>query len=176
MRRSAAAIGIVRAARPTDAAALARLRYEFRAGLVAPGESKAAFVRRCRSWMAARLARGSAWRCWVIERGGELLGQAWLLHVEKIPNPGAEPEHHAYISNVYVRTAYRGRGLGGRLLEACLAWSRTHDVASVLLWPTRRSRSLYARFGFRDSRRLWERPARGGGVRRAARPARVQPS
>jgi len=106
--------------------------------------------------MERRLGADSAWRCWVAEREQAILGQLWLQLVEKLPNPVAEPERHAYVTNVFVREAERGHGLGGRLLETAMEWSRRRDVDSILLWPSEASRSLYARFGFRDSGLVWE--------------------
>jgi len=122
----------------------------------AAAESEAAFVARCAAWMERRLGTDSAWRCWVAEREQDILGQLWLQLVEKLPNPVSEPERHAYVTNVYVREAERGRGLGGRLLETAIEWSRGRSVDSILLWPSEGSRSLYTRFGFRDSGLLWE--------------------
>jgi len=65
----------------------------------------------------------------------------------KIPNPTAELERHAYISNVYVTPGSRG-GIGGRLLGAALDAAKSERVDSIVLWPTDRSRSLYMRYGF----------------------------
>jgi len=68
--------------------------------------------------------------------------------IEKIPNPVVEFERHAYISNVFVREEQRSAGLGSRLMDMALAYCREKYVDSVILWPTSRSRSLYARHGF----------------------------
>ena len=76
------------------------------------------------------------------------MGHLWLQLIEKIPNPIVEPEQHAYITNFYVREEARGCGIGARLLEAALAWSKAQDVQAVILWPTEQSRSLYLRHGF----------------------------
>ena len=64
-----------------------------------------------------------------------------------MPNPVEELERHAYVSNVFVQPAFRG-GIGARLLEAALAWARSHGVDRVLLWPSARSVTLYERHGF----------------------------
>ncbi len=138
---------LVRSATATDAPALAELRYEFRAGIGRVVESKPKFLARCSKWMRRRLGRGGAWRCWVWERDGSIEGHLWLQLIEKIPNPVAEPEHHAYITNLYVREGSRG-GAGTKLLEAALAWCRAHAVDQIILWATERSRTLYARHGF----------------------------
>ena len=96
--------------------------------------------------MAARLAT-AAWRSWVLERQGELVGSVWLQLLEKLPNPVAEPEWHGYISSLFVRPDARGSGLGSRLLVAALEECDRRGCDAVLLWPTPRSRSLYQRHG-----------------------------
>ncbi len=124
------------------------MRYEFRAAQNPAVESLEAFVARCEPWMAERLDPGSAWRCWVAEREGAIAGHLWLQVIEKIPNPAPEREQHAYITNVYVEPSGRGAGIGGKLVEAALAFCREQRVDSVILWPTDRSRPLYLGHGF----------------------------
>ena len=72
---------------------------------------EAAFVARCRAWMAERLEDASPWLCWVAEADGYVLGCLWMQSIEKVPNPVDEPERHAYVTSVYVRPDRRGRGL-----------------------------------------------------------------
>lgn len=138
----------VRLATASDADALARLRYEFRAGIGEPCEAEAAFVARCAPWMAARLGPGAGWRCWVVGHGREIRGMIWLSLIEKLPNPVVEPEHHAYITSFYLQPDARGAGLGSALLGACLRACDEGEVDAVILWPTPRSRTLYERHGF----------------------------
>lgn len=136
----------IRAALPGDAPRLAELRWEFRAGKDAPVEERGAFIDRCSAWMAARLSSG-AWRAWVAERDGRIVGQVWLHPLPKIPNPNGERDRHAYVSNVYVTPSARG-GVGTRLLQTAIAWASQNDVDCIVLWPTARSRSMYMRHGF----------------------------
>ncbi len=131
-----------------DALELARLRFEFRAAHGPVSEDEAAFVARCTPWMRSRLDQGGTWRAWVVEVEGAIAGNLWLQLIEKIPNPALELELHGYITNVYVRPAARGKAAGERLVAAAMAWCRERRVDSVVLWPTDRSRSLYARHGF----------------------------
>lgn len=135
----------IREASPSDANRLAELRYEFRASIREPREEKKIFLQRCAAWMRDRLSQD--WKCWVAVRGREIVGQIWLHLLEKLPNPGAEPELHAYITNFYVQPEFRG-GVGGKLLEQALDWAKEQAVDAVILWPTPRSRSLYLRHGF----------------------------
>jgi GNAT superfamily N-acetyltransferase len=152
---------VIRVAGPGDAPALARLRYEFRAGHDVPVESEDDFVTRCTPWMEARLAAGGPWRCWLAEEAGRVVGTVWLQRIEKLPNPVDEAESHGYVSSLYVVPSSRGAGVGGRLLGACLEACQVEGVDAVILWPTPRSRSLYLRHGFASGEDLLERRLRG---------------
>ena len=141
---------LVREASPADADRLSRLRYAFRVERRPPIESLDEFVRRSSAWMRARLTEDSPWRAFVAERDGSLVANVWVQIVEKIPNPGPEPELHAYVSNFFVLPAERNAGTGTRLLNAVLDHCRTRLVDTVFLWPSERSRPLYRRFGFQQ--------------------------
>ncbi len=150
----------LRIALPADAAELARLRYEFRSTERSATEPREAFVARATAWMRERLAPGTSWRCFVAVRDGAITGHVWITLVDKVPNPGGdEPERHAYLTNLYVRPAERG-GTGSALLEAALAWCREAHVDTVILWPSERSRTLYARYGFDASHAVMVLPLR----------------
>ena len=138
----------VRLATPADAPALARMRYAFRAAHDDPAEDETAFLERCSAWMGERLSVGGQWRAWVACEGDRVVGNLWLQLIEKLPNPVPELERHAYITNVYVDRAVRGGGAGRLLMEAALAFCRDSGVDSAILWPSARSRTLYARHGF----------------------------
>jgi GNAT superfamily N-acetyltransferase len=137
----------VRPATIVDAKALAELRWEFRSARDTPNETHDSFVRRCTIWMRRELPLDSTWKAWVAVDGAEIVGQIWVHTVPKIPNPLAELEKLAYVSNLYVKASARG-GTGTRLLEAVLAWCRANQIDRVVLWPTKRSVTLYLAHGF----------------------------
>ena len=87
------------------------------------------------------------WRAWVAADQKEIVGQIWVHTVPKIPNPIAELEKLAYVSNLYVKVQARG-GTGTRLLEAALDWCRANEIDRVVLWPSKRSVTLYVAHGF----------------------------
>jgi GNAT superfamily N-acetyltransferase len=107
--------------------------------------------------MRRALRPGTPWLAWVAVRGDAIVGTLWLGHIAKLPNPVPEPELHAYVTNVYVAPEERGSGLGARLMEKAVGWCDARDVDRTILWPTRRSRTLYARYGFGPPRDLMER-------------------
>jgi GNAT superfamily N-acetyltransferase len=153
----------VRLATVDDASTLARLRFAFRAEQHPVIESELEFTTRCVAWMRPRIGPSSRWRIWLLEHSRhsppsgesavrpETVGMLWVQIVEKLPNPGSEPELHAYVSSFYVRADARNSGGGSRLLQAALDECRAFHVDSVFLWPTARSRPLYERHGFRVS-------------------------
>lgn len=138
----------IRPATPADAGRLALLRYEFRTALAPATESPEAFVARCEAWMGARLSAPTPWSCWIAEASERAVGMVWLMTLEKLPNPVAEPERHGYVSSLYVRPEDRSHGLGSDLLRTCLRACKAQRCDAVFLWPTVRSRSLYLRHGF----------------------------
>jgi len=116
----------IRPADPADADELARLRWDFRVEHGTPVSSTfEAFAEGFRAFATDVLADGAAWRAWVAEDGGRLVGCAWLQLVEKIPHPSR-----------------------GRLLDAAMAYAREHEAAEAVVWPTPRSVSFYRRAGF----------------------------
>lgn len=137
----------IRPAAPSDAAALAELRWEFRVARAPARQDHDAFIARCTAWMRDELTSSVRWRAWVVVSDGAVVGQAWLQTIEKMPNPVAERERHGYVSNLFVQPACRG-GAGRRLLDAVLAWAKANELDRVILWPSARSVTLYERHGF----------------------------
>ena len=70
-----------------------------------------------RPWMRRELQRASRGSAWVaVDRRRRSWVRCGSYVIEKIPNPIAELEKLAYLSNLYVRPSARG-GIGTRLLE-----------------------------------------------------------
>jgi len=150
----------IRLAIGADAPLLAELRYEFRTALAPEVEPETGFRERCAAWMAARLSESAAWRCWLAEsEAGAPLGMVWVQFLEKLPNPVHESEVHAYLTSFYVRPAARNQGVGSALLDAALRACAGRGSDAVFLWPTPRSRALYARHGFTERGGMLERRA-----------------
>ena len=142
----------IRVATSADYRALAEMRYRFRAEVGSPTEPRSQFVRRCTSWMKKRFRVGSsAWRCWVVDDGDQLLGHVCVQLFEKMPNPVNEREVHAYLTNFCVVPEMRSRGLGRTLLKKALSWCRAQGTDAVILWATPESKSLYRRCGLIQS-------------------------
>jgi GNAT superfamily N-acetyltransferase len=157
-RGTSAPAARIRAATAADAAVLASLRLELRTGVSPDVVPEEGFQARCAAWMADRLAGRGTWHCWLAEEtDGTPLGTVWVEIIERLPNPEGEPELHGYLTGFYVRAAARNRGVGSALLEAALARCAELRADTVFLWPTPRSRVLYARYGFTQRSGILER-------------------
>ena len=137
---------LLRAARPRDARALARLldavAAEPRSGLLMkPGDRDAGEWRR--SIAAAQDGRGALFL--VAEVGGRLAGD---LNVRRAPSPASR---HVCVIGMSVAAWARGVGLGGALLEQALEWAaaaRFEKVTLSVLGHNRDAVRFYERHGF----------------------------
>jgi GNAT superfamily N-acetyltransferase len=148
----------IRPAMPDDAAELARLRWEFRIEVGTPAtRSRAAFDAEMETFAREMVANDGAWRAWVADDGGRLLGCVWLQLVEKVPHPSRSRRERpiAYVTNMYVEPDRRDRGLGRELLDVAVTFARESGADGVLLWPSERSRPFYERAGFEDGPWRW---------------------
>lgn len=99
----------VRAAGAGDVPGVLELLYELGRPRPAAGE-EGAFAR-----MAESYASDPDKALLVAERGGELVGAASMLFLPRLNRAGPE----AYVPELVVGGAHRGRGAGRALLEAC---------------------------------------------------------
>jgi GNAT superfamily N-acetyltransferase len=92
-------------------------------------------------------------RLWWIEDGGETAGYVALTFGWSLEYQGRD----AFVDDLYLRKAFRARGLGTRAIERVEAEARALGVRALHLEVERENaagRSLYARRGFRGNDRL----------------------
>ena len=69
----------------------------------------------------------------VAEDKGELVGHVHIIVRETPPVPILKPRRLAYIDEIVVKVAYRGRGVGHLLMEQAEAWARTNGATAIEL-------------------------------------------
>jgi len=87
----------------------------------------------------------------VAEMGGQVAGTVSA-------GPG-EFAGVAALTALWVDPRFRGRGVGSRLVEAVVDWTRVRGLAQVLLWVTdvnQNAERLYVRHGFARTGRVTE--------------------
>jgi ribosomal protein S18 acetylase RimI-like enzyme len=91
-------------------------------------------------------------RAWLVCEGGEVAGYAVLTLGFSLEYRGLD----AFVDDLYLRPAWRGRGLGGAALESVEATARSLGVRALHLEVERSNaagQALYRRRGFRDNDR-----------------------
>jgi DNA-binding MarR family transcriptional regulator/GNAT superfamily N-acetyltransferase len=83
-------------------------------------------------------------RCWIAERNGERVGSVFVVKDAK--------KGHARLRLLLVEPSARGTGLGRRLVEQCIAFSREKGYRKLVLWTHAQldaARAIYGKTGFK---------------------------
>jgi len=139
----------IRPAVTRDASDLARMRLALYSEHGPEREPLDEYVARFAGFVHDVLA-SDAWRVWVAELEGRVVGTMWLQLVERVPRPGEDRGALpiGYLTNVFVEPDLRDGGLGSRMLEEILTWARARGVEELIVWPSERSYPFYERAGF----------------------------
>jgi GNAT superfamily N-acetyltransferase len=103
-------------------------------------------------WMT-RQRRKYSGKIFVAEDDGKTVGFVSVFGRMKYPTPDDYPYEYAYISDLIVQKAYRGKGLGRMLLSWAEEYARSLGVSRLQLEVTfanKRARRLYSSFGFEN--------------------------
>jgi GNAT superfamily N-acetyltransferase len=145
----------VRRGNATDAAALARLRWRWRAEerAEAGGVAEAAFLEYFTAWVVDHLDTHLPF---VVEVDGRLAGMAWLMLADRVPTPSAMPRRTGDVQSVYVVPELRSSGVGGVLIDAVLGEARERGLEHVTVHSSERAVPFYLRSGFEDGQRWFQ--------------------
>ena len=146
-----------RIADKSDFEQLANLRWDFR---MESGEEKAAmsqeeFIKKCVEFFEEK-AKSNYHFYWVAEENGEIISQIFVHKIDMIPRPCKIKDQFGYITNNYTKPEYRGRGIGTRLLEKVIKWSKDEDLELLIVYPSERAQKFYEHSGFEMENEVME--------------------
>ena len=138
---------LIRPAGEADLESLVRLRATWRGHDTTP-EFRDAFT----AWFQ----REGATRWWWLAADDDVgaVGMANLKVYDRMPSPAAPASRWGYLGNLFVLPEHRGRGIGGRLVEALVSRASAEGLVRVVLSPSTASVPLYERLGFRSAHGL----------------------
>lgn len=118
-----------------------------------PSVSRAEFVRGFAQWAHDN---SESHKCVVMVRRQRVVGMAWLAMTPRVPHPGGLGRTSGDLQSVYVVPEERGRGLGGRLIDAVLSLGRELGLERVVVHSGARAVAAYERSGFAVSPQLMQ--------------------
>jgi len=86
---------------------------------------------------------------WLARQDGRVIAALSVVRVAKLPAPDDLAGEWGYLTNVFVLSNYRNRGIGSALLAAVVDWARSQRLELLAVWPSERSFPFYFRAGFR---------------------------
>ncbi len=138
----------IREAGTGDAAAIAAQRA---AMFVDMGSKDPDAVERMRVAAEREIARGledGSYRAWLAEAGGSVVAGGGVITAPFQPTPSDPAPRRAWIVNVYVVPAWRGRGLAHALMSVMVSWCRERGFGAVSLHASDAGRPIYEELGF----------------------------
>ena len=145
-----------------DLEALAMMRWDFRTKEEgAPeGIDKNQFLLACTEFLHDGLS-SRQWFYWLAVDGENIVAHVFVQLIRKIPKPERLDDRYGYITNVYTKPDFRGRGIGHKLMTKVTAWAEQEDLDTLIVWPSEESVSFYQRLGFQVENEVMEYVLRG---------------
>jgi GNAT superfamily N-acetyltransferase len=116
-----------------------------------PNQARNVFAVSFAEWAAVHRA---SHECFVAAADGLVIGMAWLAAVPRVPSPRAFDRLSGDLQCAYVVPKARGRGVGGRLVDAVLTRAAELGMERVTVHSSPRATAVYRRHGFLAEDRL----------------------
>ncbi|GGH73173.1 ribosomal protein S18 acetylase RimI-like enzyme [Pullulanibacillus pueri] len=86
---------------------------------------------------------------WVVEDNEEMIACGAVMFYEFPPSYTNQSGKKAYITNMYTKEAYRGRGIATRVLTKLVEEAKALGVMKIWLGASKLGRPVYEKFGFK---------------------------
>lgn len=139
----------IRRADPADIALLLEWRERVLRDVfdVPAEEAMDALMAENRRYYEIHLADGTHEACFAF-LDGDIVGCGGLCLYDEMPSPDNPDGRCAYLMNVYVEPAVRGRGIASQIVAWLVRQAETRDAGKVYLETTDAARFLYEKAGF----------------------------
>lgn len=136
---------------------LAEMRWDFKTEGkdMDLGLNKGIFISKCHDFFVSG-NNNSSWTHWVAVDNKTIVSHISINHIRKIPKPNRIDDEYGYITNVYTRPEYRGRGIGSKLMDSVKEWAVEKDYEILIVWPSHKAVNFYERKGFRSENEIME--------------------
>lgn len=138
-----------RVADERDLSQLARMRWEFQIEDETEKSvvSESEFSEKCVEYLRQNLKAGD-WTFWIAEQNSEIVSHIFVKIIISVPRPARIENKWGYLTNVYTKPKFRGRGIGARLLRQVKLWATKLNFEILIVSPSADSTSFYKREGF----------------------------
>lgn len=111
---------IIRIATKEDMDQLIQMRWDFTLEDDLDGklqnEIYSDFYEECYEFLLGAF-QSDIWEIWVAEEDGMVVSNIYIELIHKVPRPGRITHPFAYMTNVYTKPDYRGKGIGSKLIS-----------------------------------------------------------
>ena len=133
----------------TDLDALMRWRAEVIAEVFGT-EPDAALLENNRRYYASHVAAGSHMAFEALAGRNEPCGCGAVCFSDELPSPDNPSGRCAYLMNIYVRPAWRSRGVAHAIVRRLVDEARRRGCGKIYLETTAAARPVYTSLGFAD--------------------------
>lgn len=146
-----------RIARIEDCYELSRMRWDFKTEGkdISAFMSKDIFLKECCEFLKRGLIEEN-WTHWTAIDKDTIISHISIQHIKKIPKPNRITDEYGYITNVYTKPEYRGKGIGSELMDKVKAWATEKDLEILTVWPSSQAVKFYERKGFKADNEIME--------------------
>ena len=103
----------------------------------------------CRRYFQNSLSEGSC-DAIIAEDSGNCIGTGIIFYYTSVPSKFNPTGKNAYITNLYVDSSYRRKGIGISILDHLVKLAVSKEYFIIMLNSTESGRPLYEKYGFRE--------------------------
>lgn len=117
--------------------------------------NKEEFVKECIAFFKQGY-EDRTWSHWIAINEDTIISNISVHHIRKVPKPNRYIDEYGYVTNVYTKPEYRGKGIGSKLMKFVRDWAKEKDFEILIVWPSSKAVKFYAEMGFSNENEVME--------------------